>query len=67
VVGTVGLGAVPNVVFRGFTGQSVVERLLGLEPAVEDVRSVRMAGVSPGAGGYGGGSGRHTAVTPRRL
>jgi hypothetical protein len=70
LIGTVGLGALPNSIFRAVTGQSVVERLLGLDSAVETVRPARMGGVSPGAvtpGGYGGSGGRHAAVTPRRL
>ncbi|GBF89914.1 hypothetical protein Rsub_02618 [Raphidocelis subcapitata] len=64
VAGTVGLGTLPNAAFRFATGQSVVERLLRLEPAVEESRATRLGPApSPAAGGAARGGG----VTPRRL
>jgi hypothetical protein len=72
VAATVGLGALPNAAFRWRGGQSVAERLLGVAPAVEEARELRLGPApSPVAGGSTPASARGVrraaAVTPRRL
>jgi hypothetical protein len=69
VAATAGLGALPNAAFRWQGGQAVVERLLGLAPAVEEARALRLGPAPSPAAAAGGAHGvrRAAAVTLRRL
>ncbi|KIY97306.1 hypothetical protein MNEG_10656 [Monoraphidium neglectum] len=61
VVVTFGLGALPNAVFRLLWGQGVVERLLGLVPAVERSKPARIAAAPRSARPSSAGGGRASA------
>lgn len=65
IAGTAGLGALVSAIFRLACGQTVVERLLRVTPAVELAVPARIGGTSPRPTGRS--STRVAAVTPRRL